>query len=167
MLAPLQMGVGVPNPCERVVHEVSAVLAHNPLHALLQLDVRNAFNLVFRSAAVAFLTRAFPLLRPYLSMVYLGVSPPRVYGWTSEASAASAGDKSAPPPRRWLAVERGVQQGDPLGPLLHAAAMHLAVLRVAAAHPAAVVRAVHNDVAVVAVLEYLLVLDPALTANGV
>jgi len=42
LLAPLQMGVGVPNLCERVVHKVRAVLAHNPGCALLQLDYRNA-----------------------------------------------------------------------------------------------------------------------------
>ena len=45
-----------------------------------------------------------------------------------------------------------MQQGDPLGPLIHAAAMHLAVLRLADAHPTAVVRAVHDDVVVVAAL---------------
>jgi len=69
LLAPLQMGVGVPNPCERVLHEVTAVLAHKPSHALLQLDFRNAFNLVSRAAAVSFLKRAFPVLRPYLTWV--------------------------------------------------------------------------------------------------
>jgi len=63
LLAPLQLGVGVSNPCERVVHEVNAELEHNPLAALLQLDFRNAFNLVSLAAAVAYLTRAFPLLR--------------------------------------------------------------------------------------------------------
>jgi len=80
LLAPLQIGVGVPNLCERVLHEVTAVLAHRPSHALLQLDFSNAFNLVSRSAAVSFLTRAFTLLRPYLTCVYLGAAAPRVYG---------------------------------------------------------------------------------------
>jgi len=150
LLAPLQMGVGVSNPCERVVHEVTAELVHHPLAALLQLDFSNAFNLVSSAAAVAYLTRAFPLLRHYLSPVYLGSSPPRVYGWADGDSApGAAGGLVA---RRWVAVERGVQQGDPLSPLLHAAAMHLAVLRLAAAHSTAVVRAVHEDVVVVAAL---------------
>jgi len=150
LLAPLQMGVGVSNPCERVVHEVNAELVHNPLTALLQLEFRNAFNLVSLAAAVAYLTRAFPLLRHYLTSVYSGCSPPRVYGWPDGDSApGAAGGLRA---RRWLAVERGVQQGDPLGPLIHAAAMHLAVLRLAGAHPTAVVRAVHDDVVVFAAL---------------
>ena len=155
LLSPLHMGVGFPNPCERVVHEVSAVLAHNPRTAFLQLDIRNAFNLVSRSAAVAFLTRAFPLLWPCLSTVYLGFSPPRVYSWALGAAGAGSGAPGVPLSRRWLAVEQGVQQGDPLDPLLHAAAMHLAVLRVAAADPSAVVRAVHDDFFVFVVLEDL------------
>jgi len=48
------MGVGVPNPCERVVHEVTATLAHDTSAALVKLDFRNAFNLVSLPAAVAF-----------------------------------------------------------------------------------------------------------------
>jgi len=151
LLAPLQMGVGVPNPCERVVHEVGAELVHRPSAVLLQLDFRNAFNLVSMPAAVAYLLRAFPLLRPHLESVYLSASAPRVYGWVDDAAAADAAAGS--PSRLWLEVQRGVQQGDPLGPLLHAAAMHLAVLRLAATHPSAVVRAVHDDVVVVASLE--------------
>jgi len=148
LLAPLQMGVGVPNPCERVVHELKAELSHHPSAALLQLDFRNAFNLISRVAAVAYLARSLPLLRPYLDWVYLGAAAPRVYGWAVPADAASGA--AAALPRLWLPVERGVQQGDPLGPLIHAAAMHLAVLRLATTHPGAVVRAVHDDVVVVA-----------------
>jgi len=148
LLAPLQRGVWVPNPCERVVHDVTAELAHDPTAALLQLDFRNAFNLVSRAAAVAYLARALPLLRPYLDRVYLGAAAPRVYGWAVADDVVSGG--AAALTRLWLPVERGVQQGDPLGPLMHAAAMHLAVLRLATAHPGAVVRAVHDDVVVVA-----------------
>jgi len=71
-----------------------------------------------------------------------------VYGWT--AGDPESGGAAAAPPCMWLPVERGVQQGDPLGPLIHAAAMHLAVLRLAASHPGAVVRAAHDDVLVLA-----------------
>jgi len=150
LLAPLQMGVGVPNPCERVVHEVGAELLHRPSAGLLQLDFRNAFNLVSRPAAVAYLLRAFPLLHPHLESVYLGASAPRVYGWVEDAATADAA--AGAPSRLWLEVQRGVQQGDPLRPLLHAAAMHLAVLLLATTHPSAIVRALHDDVVVVAPL---------------
>jgi len=130
------------------VHEVTATLAHDTSAALVKLDFRNAFNLVSLPAAVAFFSRAFPLLFPYLELVYRGGAPPRVYGWV--ADAALGGGAAGPPRRLWLGVERGVKQGDPLGPLLHAAAMHLAVKRVAEAHLATVVRAVHDNVVVVA-----------------
>ena len=53
LLSPLQQGVGVGNACERVLHEVTAVLACRPTASLLQLDYRNAFNLVSLPAAVA------------------------------------------------------------------------------------------------------------------
>jgi len=69
LLAPLQMGVEVSSPCERVVHEVTAELVHHPRAALLQLEFRNAFNLVSLAAAVAYLTRAFTLRRHFLSSV--------------------------------------------------------------------------------------------------
>jgi len=42
LLAPLQMAVGVSNPCERVVLEVTAELVHNPLAAMLEFDFRSA-----------------------------------------------------------------------------------------------------------------------------
>ena len=164
LLAPLQMGVGVPNPCERVVHEVGAELVHRPSALLLQLDFRDAFNLVSMQAAVAYLLRAFPLLRPHIESVYLDASAPRVYGWVDDAAAADAAAGS--PSRLWLAVQRGVQQGDTLGPLLHAAATQLALLRLAAAHPSAVVRAVHDDVVVVASLEDMPVVLTTAAAAG-
>ena len=111
LLAPLQMGVGVSNPCERVVHELTAELAHRPHAALLQPEYRNAFNLVSRAAAVPYFTRAFPLLRHYLSSVYLGraPAPPRVYGWADGAATSHrrrpvctslAGGRAGRPERR-------------------------------------------------------------------
>jgi len=47
-----------------------------------------------------------------------------------------------------LRAERGAHQGDPLGPLLHAAALWLVLRRLSAANPALVVRAFHDDVVV-------------------
>lgn len=52
-------------------------------------------------------------------------------------------------PRLVLRAERGDQKGDPLGPLLHAAALWLVLRRLAAAHPEVLVRAFHDDVVVV------------------
>ncbi|KAK1861993.1 hypothetical protein I4F81_004569 [Pyropia yezoensis] len=54
-----------------------------------------------------------------------------------------------------LPSARGTQQGDPLGPLLHALAIHLVLTRLATAHPERLVKGVHDDVVVAAPPEAL------------
>jgi len=80
----------VSSPCERILHEVRAHVAAQPTHAVVQLDYRNAFNLVSRTAAASVLGAALPALTPYLCWVYggdTGGATPSVYGW------ATAGDE--------------------------------------------------------------------------
>jgi len=216
LFAPLQLGVGVSSPCERILHQVRAHMAAHHGHAVVQLDYRNAFNLVSRSAAAAVLGAALPVLSPYLQSVCggdTGGAAPNVYGWDeaagddtaadcgaaaavacagaagiggdggaavfqsevgrrgggpgTAASGASAthggGDRGGwggaasggapipelPPLRLFLVAERGSHQGDPLGPLLHAAALWLVLRRLSALHPDLLVLANHNDVVVV------------------
>jgi len=162
LLSQGQLGVGVPNACERVLHELGAHLAHHPGDAVLQLDFKNVFNLVSRPAAEAVMHRALPVLTPYLRWAYKGggacvfewavdaaAPPPRPGAGGSVPPAPLADGSSPPPPRWWLRVERGAQQGDPLGPLLHAAAMWLVLELLRADHPSVVVRAFHDDVVVV------------------
>jgi len=161
LFAPSQLGVGVSSACERLLHELGAHVALHPGHAVGQYDYRNAFNLVSRAAAAAVLARALPVVSPYLQAMYAGEEAPSVYGWASGddgAPAAPAADDSGdegdtpdalpppPPSRLCLPAERGAQQGDPLGPLLHAAALWLVLERLRAAHPGALVRAFHDDV---------------------
>jgi len=67
LLAPLQLGVRVSSPCLRILHEVRAHLSAHPHHAVVQLEYRNAFNLVERAAAAAVLGAALPVLIPYLT----------------------------------------------------------------------------------------------------
>ncbi|GAB0498740.1 hypothetical protein MMPV_010088 [Pyropia vietnamensis] len=158
---------------------LDAHLAHHPQHAVVQLDYRNAFNLVSRPAAAAVLRRALPPLAPYLEWVYGGGEAPTVYGWAAGGEGADgdaapgggAGDANGgddgegadggdddgvdgeerpplppPPTRLALRAERGAQQGDPLGPLLHAAALWLVLRRLQDRHPGVLVRAFHDDV---------------------
>ncbi|KAK1866515.1 hypothetical protein I4F81_009031 [Pyropia yezoensis] len=75
LLGPLQLGVGVPNACERVIHALEAHLGSNPDHAVAQLDFRNAFNNVARAAAKAFLSRGLPVVNHYMEWVYGGEGP--------------------------------------------------------------------------------------------
>jgi len=177
--APDQQGVGVPGPCERLLKEVDAELAASPWAAVLQLDFKNAFNLVSRAAARAVIDRAFPALSPYLEWVY-NRGAAAVYGWRAHPPSSdppppprstpgthgSQRRPSAPTPppgrhgpaapvptdpplaRLFLLIKRGAQQGDPLGPLLHAAALHLVVLRLRRLFPDHTVRAYHDDLTI-------------------
>jgi len=195
LMAPLQLGIGVPNACERLLHALEAQLAAAPDESVLLLDYKNAFSRISRAAARAFIDRVFPSLTPHLTATY-GGEPPAVYGWAAGdddtgddrggggGRAARSGDDSAaaggggsplrpsqtadgaatarppnwvppPPTRLLLLVERGTQQGDPLGPFLHAAAMMLVLLRVASLHPDHVVDAFHDDVRAVGPVEGL------------
>jgi len=163
LLAPLQLGVGVSSACERIFHEVRAYLAARRTHPFVQLDFRNAFNLVSRVPAAAVLSAAFRELAAYLQWVYGGASgggAPRVYGWAVRGGGRrGAGEKGGgrvgrqlpapPPPRIALLAVRGALQGDPLGPLLHAAALWLVLWRLHAEHPGLPARAFHDDVVVV------------------
>jgi len=102
------------------------------------------------------------VLTPYLRLAYEeGV--PCVFGCAVDAAALPpppgtggpvpptppADGPSPPPPRWWPCAERGAHQGDPRGPLLHAAAIWLLLERLRADHPFVVVRAFHDDVVVV------------------
>ena len=44
VLAPHQMGVGVRNGCEAIVHAVRRAIEKDPTKMLLQVDLINAFN---------------------------------------------------------------------------------------------------------------------------
>lgn len=142
LLAPLQLGAGVSSACERAIHELNAYLALHHDEAVLQLEFANEFNLVSRPAVRAMFERAFPLLAPYFRWVYEGDAP-HVYGWAIPAGENAAGGLMA---RLCLPSARGTLQEDPLGPLMHALAIHLVLTSLATAQPQSLVKSVHDDV---------------------
>jgi hypothetical protein len=81
---------------------------------LLTVDLQNAFNTVDRSALLHEVRRSLPSCAPWADYCY--ASPPRLL----------LGG-------RVLASERGVQQGDPLGPAFFSLAVHSAILEAKAA----------------------------------
>ena len=110
-LQPAQLGVGVQMGCEAAVHAVREYTdAHSgtPDHVVAKLDLTNAFNTVYRSAMLREVFRRFPAAAPLVSQAYSQPSPLHL-GSTRFMSS------------------RGVQQGDPLGPILFALAVDPAI----------------------------------------
>ncbi|CAI7774209.1 unnamed protein product, partial [Closterium sp. NIES-54] len=129
---PLQFGVAVPGGAEAVIHVVRTFTAANLGALVLQADLANAFNSVDRHA-IATALKGSPL-EPLLPSVQFS------YGQPSTLHLDAAFDH---PP---LHSETRVRQGDPLGPLLFAAAMQPALKAAAEAHPEVICLAYADDV---------------------
>ncbi|CAI7855558.1 unnamed protein product, partial [Closterium sp. NIES-54] len=129
---PLQYGVAVPGGAEAVIHAARAFSDARPDSLVLQADISNAFNSISRAAIADALHE--PTLSPLLPLVKL------TYGNSSQLLLDS-NFNSAP-----LTSERGVRQGDPIGPLLFAAGMHATLQETAEAHPDLLCLAYADDV---------------------
>ena len=106
--APVQLGVATAGGAEAAVHTARAWHERNAGHTgkiLVKLDFKNAFNLVSRQAVLDSAALRFPALTRWVIWCYKQPSELH-FGQTHLLSAG------------------GVQQGDPLGPLLFASALH-------------------------------------------
>ena len=115
-LEPLQVGVGTRQGAEATVHVARQWMdRHNgdPHRVLVKLDMENAFNTMDREAMLLAVRSAFPQLAPWVDFSYGA----RTGLWLDGRRLDSC---------------RGVRQGDPLGPLLFALALQLAIEKVKA-----------------------------------
>jgi hypothetical protein len=95
-----QFGVGVPNGSERITHLVRNACRNPPKGTvLLKVDVKNAFNSASRAVMLSAVGAHVPQLLPWAQWLY-GVDSTLFFG------------------SRTVRSSLGVQQGDPLGPLL-------------------------------------------------
>lgn len=111
-LQPFQIGVATKGGTEAILHAARRLQEHfgsNKFYALLKLDLKNAFNLVSRAAFIKQVRINFPELEPWVRYCYESDSP---YLWVGELRFRSV---------------TGVQQGDPLGPLLFSLALQAAL----------------------------------------
>jgi hypothetical protein len=116
-----QVGVGVPGGAEIATHLARRVgdLWQQPDfadHVIVKIDVKNAFNTVDRSAMLEAACRHCPAICGYAFAAYSSPSTLAVAGGGFVESAS------------------GVQQGDPLGPLLFSLALLDATIKAKAEH---------------------------------
>ena len=101
LFSPRQLGYGVSQGAEAAVHAARFYLRNigsNKVHVLLKLDFTNAFNSIRRDKMLEAVQRLAPSIYPFVHSVY---SSPSLF-WSDKIIQSS----------------EGVQQGDPLGPLL-------------------------------------------------
>ena len=114
-LMPLQLGVGIPSGCEAIVHAVASCLEDKSIppekRFILLVDFSNAFNSVHRSALCREVREHTPGISAWMECSY-GVQPLLHLSDHTLYSCC------------------GVQQGDPLGPLGFALALHPIVRRI-------------------------------------
>ena len=108
LLQTTQVGVGISNGAEAIVHSLQYLLDSGCFDDddtfLLQVDNTNAFNLVDRSSMLQQVKLHCPDIYPWVAYCYS--QPSRLY----------VGLEGHP----FISIYAGIQQGDPLGPLLYA-----------------------------------------------
>ena len=106
LLAPHQLGFGVQGGTEAAVHACRVYLNHLPPNeAIVKVDFQNAFNSVRRDKILTAVKRYIPDLLPFVHSAY---SSPSILLWDSFQISSS----------------EGIQQGDPIGPLLFCITIH-------------------------------------------
>lgn len=118
-LFPRQLGVAVSHATEVAVHVVrdwSERYASDPTRVLIKLDIKNAFNTLSRTQMLEATRARLPAASAWAEYCYRSPSHLFFEGTT-------------------IMSETGVQQGDPLGPLLFSLGMQSALENAAAAAP--------------------------------
>ena len=114
-LCPLQLGVSTKGGCEAIVHAAGLALAHLEDHWALSVDFRNAFNSISRTHMLEELRHHIPQASSFVEFCYSSRPAPPILRLEHHS----------------ITSEAGVQQGDPLGPLLFALTLKPVIHRIA------------------------------------
>ena len=116
-LYPLQLGVGVRDAPPLTLNQLRHFSAtSNPNHIILQVDLTNAFNTISRHT----ISSSLRSLSPFLSNRF----------WFTHCSPAHLFHSGG-----MILSKTGVQQGDPLSPILFALGIHPIISRLPAITP--------------------------------
>ena len=102
-----------------MIHLIQACLGKHPDWIMIKTDAKNAFNTVDRSVFLSKVASIFPELFPFVTLCY--ITPARL---TVRVECET----------KFILSEQGVQQGDPLGPLLFALALQPKLINAANEH---------------------------------
>ena len=106
LLSPHQLGFGIAGGTEAAVHASRVYLNHLPPDkAMVKVDFRNAFNTIRRDKMIRAVREHIPDLLPFVHSAY---SSPSILLW-NDVQVLSA---------------EGIQQGDPIGPMLFSLTIH-------------------------------------------
>jgi hypothetical protein len=107
LMAPLELGVGVKGSMEAAVNATRRYFQDMPTSncAVARLEFKNAFNTIRQNSMLEAVHNAIP---ESYSFIYASYSSPSILFDGSDT----------------LSSEEGVQQGDPIGPLLFCLAIH-------------------------------------------
>ena len=128
---PLQLGVGVPGGAQCMSHAITAYLRKHVHHVAVQLDWKNAFNSLDRTAMVKAVAERAPSLSRFVRWAYARPSPLLV-GYE-------------PGEQRVLFSQTGTRQGDPLSPFCFAATLQGVLEKLQRLHPQVTIIAYADD----------------------
>ncbi len=119
IFCPIQHGVSTKCGTELIAHHISLTLESNPNWTALKSDVKNAFNSVGKDQIMEHVSLAFPDLYNHVIQMY---GKPSSFVFMQGSSTLI------------IPSEKGVHQGDPLGPVPFATAIHPVLTKIQKSH---------------------------------